>query len=1155
MQLLVWNINGCSEVTRALWDTCEYLSQFSIVALTETQRPEFAPSLLQGYEHFAVHAPVGGRRGHGLAIYVRDYIASGVSVWKHDVELSVLWLKFPGASFGVDRSVFLGVVYLPPQGSHRLQLQPLDQRYVELAAHVGHAQDLGHVLLCGDFNAHVSDTGNEGLAASGCSLLSFCEACNLELVTGKLVGDCPAKPSFAARAHTGPSRPDHVVVSPALLPKLSSLHVHSDRSDSDHFPLCVSLNVCEVAQSVAASGEVGSCARLRWDRRRLDAYQEGLLDDACFSDLQSVMYSLDVGNGADAHVLLINAKAVGMRAGRVCLSGSKRVLSRQKPWFDSECRELKGAVKAVRAAGATVNSAELQQARAAFKKVARRKRRRFRRQRIHDLLGQLRDPVQCKQFWDSLSVPAKQLPRQLQSPLAWTDSMRDALNPAGQDSPIEPGIMEGSPPPADGSVLSDPITKSEVVDALSALKNYKACGASGCPTELFKYALLPDIDPDCPLPREVDVAEHSTRLLNLVFEAGEVPSDWNEVLVSPVFKRGDRTDMANYRPISVGDSLEKLYATVLNARLVGWLEANGLRASCQAGFRPQLGTEHQLFALRHCVEECRRRHQPLYACFLDFAKAYDSVPRHLLWHIMQSIGVSARYLCAVQSMYKDVSCRVNISGALGPCFESCKGVKQGCPLSPTLFGIFIDRFYFMLMHQTQGQVGPALRSGRHVPALFYADDGLMLSTDADGMHKCCACLDAFCRRSDMRLNLKPGKTEMMVFAVSGPRRAALQQQHCFSLGGEVVRYVTQYRYLGCQVHERWLYGVDFSSRASHVLVKSLELRRELDSLDAARSVRLGLRLYDVKVRPAATYGSCVWATRFHMVSPTSAVVHNDLEKRHLTFIRSWCHLRGSEPTWLVYRELGRLPLHYFWWRDIMRFANRLAQLPEGSIWREMLHDSCASYSEGRKCWVGDLGRFLQNVGMSLEPGNQPFVDENRALDALCRAYDTVWEGLCPRPRQAQDRAKLATYFAWFDSGSWLRRPSYLYFDFPAPATCTYLRFRLGSHNLQLELGRWQNRRPRSDRVCERCNMHAVDDEWHLIFECPAFEGLRAARRHLYSSRVAYDMAAFMRQRDQKAVFQHILACLREVNSFIDVDHSQDVDVGMYDEQRDTYDSD
>ena len=145
--------------------------------------------------------------------------------------------------------------------------------------------------------------------------------------------------------------------------------------------------------------------------------------------------------------------------------------------------------------------------------------------------------------------------------------MKQALNPVGQGCPIEPGIMEGFPPAADGSVLSSPITKAEVVDALHASRNHKSTGASGCPTELLKYASLEDDDSDFTLPAESDVAEHLVRLLNLVFEAGQVPSDWHEVVVSPVFKRGDKTDMANYRPICVGDNLEMLYAVVSNARL------------------------------------------------------------------------------------------------------------------------------------------------------------------------------------------------------------------------------------------------------------------------------------------------------------------------------------------------------------------------------------------------------------------------------------------------------------------------------------------------------------------------------------------------------------------------------------------------------------
>ena len=1135
-----------------MFDTCEYLVNFPVVALTETQRPESAPPLLGGYECFSVPSPVSGRRGYGLAVYVRDSLADGVSVWKHDVELSVLWLKFPGGAFGVESCVFLGVVYVPPQGSHRVQVQSQQQRLAELASQASGAGQMGHVLLCGDFNAHVSGDGAEGLTPGGTSLLDFCEACDLSLLTGKLAGDVPAMPSFAARAHTGSSRPDHVIVSQGLLCHMRSLHVDASRHDSDHYPLQVVFQNCTVPQPAVITGALHTYPRLRWDGECCDDYQSRLLGDQCMTGMRSIMGHLASGDSASAaglmrETLLSTAKLAGMRARQVKLGRASACRSGlvRKPWFDDECKRLKDAVGAARAAEQSVHNPGLREARAAFNRAARRKRRLYRRQRMANLLGQLHDPRQCKRFWDALSLPAARLPPQLSSPSAWTDAMSSALNPPAPDSPLEPGIMEGSPPPADGSELSAAITQDEVVVALLALKNHKACGVGGCPTELLKYALLCSSDPDEPLPEEADVACHLTRLLNIDFEADEVPVDWNSVLVSPVFKRGNKGDTANYRPISVSDCFEKLYATVLNTRLVKWLEANGLRAACQSGFRPHLGTEHQLFALRHLIEECRRKHLPLYACFLDFAKAYDSVPRHLLWHILQQVGVPPRFLGAVQSMYSQVTCRVSIGGVLGSCFESCVGVKQGCPLSPTLFGVFIDRFYFMLMHQTEGHVGPALRSGKHVPSLFYADDGVLLSTDPEGMRKLCACLDVFCRRSHMRLNMGPGKTAMMLFAVSASRRLQLKEQQSFVLSGQAVSYVEQYKYLGCQVHERWLFGADFKLRASRVLVQTMMLRRELDHLGAARSVRLGFRLYDVKVRPSAVYGSCVWATKFHAVDPSSHVVRNDLEKRHLDFIRSWCHLRGSEPKWLMYRELGRLPFHYFWWRDVIRFANRVARLPDGSLWREMLADSQSSFFEGGKCWAGEVAHFLRNVGYQVDAACPDFIDEEGALRALCTQYDGVWGGLCRYPRQAPDRARLATYFAWFDFGLWLVRPSYLYLDLSATAICRYLRFRLGTHSLQVEVGRWQNPRPRSHRLCGRCAMRAIDDERHLVFECPAFEFIRAARRQLFSMRVGLDMRLFMQQRDQKGVLCYVLDCLREIEQLADVDRSSDVELDLF----------
>ena len=94
--------------------------------------------------------------------------------------------------------VLFSVVYLPPQGSHRIQhhSNSQQQRFAELAGQVSAAQRMGHVLLCGNlnFNALVSSTGSEGLTAGSTSLLDFCEVCNLTLLTGRLpqAGDIPA---------------------------------------------------------------------------------------------------------------------------------------------------------------------------------------------------------------------------------------------------------------------------------------------------------------------------------------------------------------------------------------------------------------------------------------------------------------------------------------------------------------------------------------------------------------------------------------------------------------------------------------------------------------------------------------------------------------------------------------------------------------------------------------------------------------------------------------------------------------------------------------------------------------------------------------------------------------------------------------------------
>ena len=90
-------------------------------------------------------------------------------------------------------------------------------------------------------------------------------------------------------------------------------------------------------------------------------------------------------------------------------------------------------------------------------------------------------------------------------------------------------------------------------------------------------------------------------------------------------------------------------------------------------------------------------------------------------------------------------------------------------------------------------------------------------------------------------------------------------------------------------------------------------------------------------------------------------------------------------------------------------------------------------------------------------------------------------------------------------------------------------FKLGCHPLRIVAGRWQGV-PRLQQICDICTTGALDDERHLVFECPAFEQLRADSRHLFGPEVAFDMRRFFAHRDQQMVVRFILACLRMIKA-------------------------
>ena len=190
--------------------------------------------------------------------------------------------------------------------------------------------------------------------------------------------------------------------------------------------------------------------------------------------------------------------------------------------------------------------------------------------------------------------------------------------------------------------------------------------------------------------------------------------------------------MPAFPTIAGGEPISRLYASILAQRLVQYTEDNHLHSPTQAGYRPELGTLHQGFALQHVIDKHRHAKQPLYLCFVDLKSAYDKVQWHLLWQLLQRLGIHGGMLGAIQSLYDGCILSMRVGGTCGVSHNPSIGLRQGCPLSATLFGILIDGLHHHL--QTTCPDAWVQIQSLCLTDLVCADDICLIATAVAGPH-------------------------------------------------------------------------------------------------------------------------------------------------------------------------------------------------------------------------------------------------------------------------------------------------------------------------------------------------------------------------------------------------------------------------------------
>jgi hypothetical protein len=146
----------------------------------------------------------------------------------------------------------------------------------------------------------------------------------------------------------------------------------------------------------------------------------------------------------------------------------------------------------------------------------------------------------------------------------------------------------------------------------------------------------------------------------------------------------------NQRCITIGSLVSKVFSMLIEKCLTRYLEDNGLRSKYQGGFRPGRGTTEQIFILNHLLEAAKHTHQPVHCAFVHFRKAFDTVRHSHLWERFQAYGITGNVLACIQSLYAQSAVSVNDNGQYTDFVKVMIGVRQGDPLSPTLFGLFIE---------------------------------------------------------------------------------------------------------------------------------------------------------------------------------------------------------------------------------------------------------------------------------------------------------------------------------------------------------------------------------------------------------------------------------------------------------------------------------
>jgi exonuclease III len=392
------------------------------------------------------------------------------------------------------------------------------------------------------------------------------------------------------------------------------------------------------------------------------------------------------------------------------------------------------------------------------------------------------------------------------------------------------GLTEASLYESDGDIDGE-FTTQEIKKILDSRKLGKGAGLDGTTNEMLKCG-------------GVTMVNQLQKLCNWLRSEEKWPDDWRKSVIFNLYKKGDMTDPNNYRGISLISCLGKFYTALWANRLTSFYE--NVLADEQGGFRPRRSTVDQVLILHDVLLRRKRQKLNTYAFFVDFRKAFDTVWHEGLWKRLWDTGIKGKTWRIVKELYQKMGASVRVGEKMTRWVDIKQGVRQGCPLSPVLFNVFVNDLTTRLKNKG---VGLSLTE-KVLHSLMYADDIVLLAASAQDLQTMINVVEEFCREWRMDMNMV--KSEGMLIGENESEFAfALHYQ------GKPLPQVTSFKYLGIWINSKLTWDTHINHILSCTGGKSADLHRLL----ANNQIPTGAKamIWKAIVRPNLEYGAEIWS--------------------------------------------------------------------------------------------------------------------------------------------------------------------------------------------------------------------------------------------------------------------------------------------------------